>query len=49
MPLTAITREVSLSINDCELSFHTRRPIDVPKAIKQQRRIKIVWPNWERR
>src|SRR5712691_6350593 len=35
MPLTAITREVSSSINDCELSFHARQPIDVAKAIAQ--------------
>jgi hypothetical protein len=35
MPLMAITREVSSSINDCELSFHPREPIDVPKAIAQ--------------
>src|SRR6266480_2075458 len=35
--LTAITREVSASINDCELSFHARKPIDVPKAIAQHK------------
>jgi dimethylargininase len=35
MPLTAITREVSASINNCELSFHARQPIDVTKAIAQ--------------
>lgn len=33
--LTAITRQVSYSINDCELSFHERRPIDVARAIAQ--------------
>ena len=33
--LTAITRRVSSSINDCELSFHERQPIDVAKAIAQ--------------
>jgi dimethylargininase len=33
--LTAITREVSPSINNCELSFHARQPIDVAKAIAQ--------------
>jgi dimethylargininase len=33
--LTAITRQVSSSINDCELSFHERQPIDVAKAIAQ--------------
>ncbi len=35
MPLTAIVREVSSSINDCELSFHARQPIDVARAIAQ--------------
>jgi dimethylargininase len=35
MGLTAITRDVSSSINDCELSFHRRQPIDVAKAIAQ--------------
>jgi dimethylargininase len=35
MPLTAITREVSPSINRCEVSFHDRQPIDVAKAIAQ--------------
>jgi dimethylargininase len=35
MPLTAITREVSSSINGCQLSFHARQPIDVAKAIVQ--------------
>lgn len=33
--VTAITREVSPSINNCELSFHARQPIDVAKAIAQ--------------
>lgn len=33
--LTAITRQVSSSINDCELAFHQRQPIDVSKAIAQ--------------
>ncbi|HEV2842351.1 MAG TPA: arginine deiminase family protein [Chthoniobacterales bacterium] len=37
MSLTAIVREVSSSINDCELSFHARQPIDVPKAIAQHK------------
>jgi len=37
MPLTAITREVSPSINDCELSFHGRQPIDVAKAMAQHK------------
>ncbi len=35
MQLTAITREVSSSINNCELSFHARQPIDVAKAMAQ--------------
>jgi dimethylargininase len=35
--LTAITREVSASISDCELSFHARQPIDVAKAIVQHK------------
>src|SRR5688572_17561692 len=35
MSLTAITREVSPSINECELSFHERQRIDVAKAIAQ--------------
>lgn len=33
--LTAITRQVSPSINQCELSFHERQPIDIHKAIDQ--------------
>jgi dimethylargininase len=37
MSLTAITREVSPNINDCELSFHARQPIDVPRAIAQHK------------
>jgi dimethylargininase len=37
MALTAIVREVSSSINDCELSFHTRQPIDVARAVAQHR------------
>jgi dimethylargininase len=35
MRLAAITREVSPSINRCELSFHPRSPIDLPKAMAQ--------------
>jgi dimethylargininase len=35
MGLIAITREVSPSINNCELSFHARQPIDVTKAVAQ--------------
>jgi dimethylargininase len=37
MQLTAITREVSPSINNCELSFHARQPIDVAKAMAQHK------------
>lgn len=33
--LKAITREVSPGLNQCELSFHARQPIDVPRAIEQ--------------
>src|SRR5437773_3781982 len=33
--LTAITRQVSTGINQCELSFHERQPIDVNRAITQ--------------
>lgn len=35
MSLVALTREVSPSINDCELSFHERQPIDLSRAIAQ--------------
>ena len=35
MGLIAITRGVSPSINDCELSFHGRQPIDLATAIAQ--------------
>jgi len=35
--LTAITRAVSANINDCELSFHARQPIDVAKAVAQHK------------
>jgi dimethylargininase len=37
MPVTAITRQVSSSINNCELSFHARQPIDVAKAMAQHK------------
>jgi dimethylargininase len=37
MELTAITRPVSPSINDCELSFHARQRIDVTKAVAQHK------------
>jgi dimethylargininase len=33
--LTAITRAISPSINDCELTFQTLQEIDVAKAVKQ--------------
>lgn len=35
--LTAITREVSPSLNNCEMSFHARQRIDVAKAIVQHK------------
>lgn len=35
MKLAAITRDVSKSINACELSFHVRQPIDLGRAIAQ--------------
>jgi dimethylargininase len=35
MELIAITREVSTGINNCQLSFHAREPIDVARAIAQ--------------
>jgi dimethylargininase len=35
MPRIAITRDVSPSINNCELSFHSRKPIDVARAAAQ--------------
>ena len=35
MSLIAITRDVSPSINDCELTFHGRQQIDVKRAIEQ--------------
>lgn len=35
--LTAITRQVSQSINRCELSFHQRQPIDFERAAGQHR------------
>src|SRR5205809_5374733 len=37
MPLTAITREVSSSINNCELSFHAHQRIDVAEAGAQHK------------
>src|ERR1022692_135124 len=35
MPLTAISRAVSASMNDCQLAFVERQPIDIGKAIAQ--------------
>lgn len=35
MPLLAITRQVSPSINRCELTYHVKTPIDLTKAISQ--------------
>ena len=37
MELIAITREVSTSVNNCQLSFHAREPIHVAKAITQHK------------
>ena len=37
MPLIAITRPVSPSINECALLFHARQPIDVAKASAQHK------------
>jgi dimethylargininase len=37
MPLTALTREVSPTINHCELSFHARQPIDLARAVGQHK------------
>ena len=38
MPLTAITRAVSPSLNACQLAFARRQPIDVAHAIAQHKR-----------
>lgn len=35
MPLIAMTRAVSASINECELSFHPRKPVDLARAVAQ--------------
>ena len=35
--LIGLTRPVSASINDCELTFHEQQPIDVERAIEQHR------------
>src|SRR2546430_11093757 len=37
MSLIAMTREVSATINQCELSFHSREPIDATKAAAQHK------------
>ena len=37
MPLIAITREVSPSINRCEISFQSRQPIDFHRAVAEHR------------
>jgi dimethylargininase len=37
MALIGLTREVSPSINNCELTFHAREPIDVAKANAQHK------------
>jgi dimethylargininase len=41
MQTIAITREVSPTINECELSFHARQPIDVAKAIAEHQAYEI--------
>ena len=35
MPLTAITRSVSATLNDCQLTCKPRETIDVPLARRQ--------------
>ncbi|HWO01665.1 MAG TPA: arginine deiminase family protein [Blastocatellia bacterium] len=35
--LTGLTRQISPSINNCELSFHQRQPIDVARASAQHK------------
>jgi len=35
MPLTALTREVSRTLANCELTWLSREPIDIPLAIEQ--------------
>lgn len=40
MQMTAITRGVSPSMNNCQLAFAERRPIDIAKAIAQHDRYK---------
>jgi dimethylargininase len=37
MQLTAITRQISPTINRCELTYHERKPIDVNQAIAQHK------------
>ncbi|MDQ3314888.1 MAG: arginine deiminase family protein [Verrucomicrobiota bacterium] len=41
MPLIAITRDVSPSINHCVLSFHGRETIDVAKATAQHKAYQV--------
>ena len=37
MPIVAITRAVSPTLDQCELSYRERKPIDVAKAVEQHR------------
>ena len=49
MPPVAIMREVSPSINECQLTFLRRDPIDVAKAMEQHRlyRIRLQLSGWD--
>jgi dimethylargininase len=40
--LTAITREISAAINQCEIAFIERHEIDVAKANEQHRRYQLL-------
>jgi dimethylargininase len=46
---TAIMREVSPSINECQLTFLPREPIDVARAMEQHRlyRIRLQMSGWD--
>jgi dimethylargininase len=35
--LTALTRAVSSRINECELTFIERQPIDIERAVRQHK------------
>ena len=41
MSLVAITREVSLGINHCELSYQAREPVDLASAITQHKAYQV--------